>query len=134
MTEEIQKFTKLTFIIHLIIGFVFTVLFWIPDINLPIFGITRTLETHAMSLTIGALFAGLTVSSLCGILAKEWKEVRIIVICEIVWLVGNLVTTIISFTVYNPIMGLLSILLTIVLLTLFLLTFLQQEEKMKSLF
>jgi len=134
MTEEIQKFTKLTFIIHLIIGFVFTILFWIPDITLPLFGISRTLETHAMSLTIGSLFAGLTVSSLFGVLAKEWNKVKIVVICEIVWLVGNLVTTIISFTVYNPIMGLLSVLLTIVLLALFLLSFLQQEDKMKRLF
>jgi hypothetical protein len=87
-----------------------------------------------MSLTIGALFAGLTVSSLLGILAKEWKEVKIVVIAEVVWLVAAAVTTIVSFPVYNPLMAVLTIILTIILLTLFLLTFLQQEDKIKALF
>lgn len=134
MSEEILKFTKMTFIIHFIIGLAFTVLFWIPDITTPLFGIERTFDTHAMSLTIGALFAGFTVSSLCGILAKEWKEVKIIVIAEVVWLVAALVTTIVSFPVYNVLMAILTLFLTIILLILFLLTFLQQEDKMKVLF
>ena len=134
MGEEILKFTKMTFIIHFIIGLAFTVLFWIPDITTPLFGIDITYDTHAMSLTIGALFAGLTVSSLLGILAKEWKEVKIIVVAEVVWLVAAVVTTIVSFPVYNPLMAVLTIVLSIILLALFLLTFLQQEDKLKALF
>jgi hypothetical protein len=134
MREEILKFTKMTFIIHFIIGLAFTVLFWIPDITTPIFGLERTFDTHAMSLTIGALFAGLTVSSLCGILAKEWKEVRIVVISKIIWLVGAVVTTIVSFPVYDPIMAVLTIIISVILLALFILTFLQQEDKMKEMF
>jgi hypothetical protein len=134
MSEEILKFTKMTFIIHFIIGLAFTVLFWIPDISSPLFGIERTFDTHAMSLIIGALFAGLSVSSLCGILAKEWKEVKIIVIAEVVWLVGAVITTIVSFPVYDPLMAVLTIILSVVLLALFLLTLLQQEDKIKALF
>ncbi|NVM16635.1 MAG: hypothetical protein HWN80_02895 [Candidatus Lokiarchaeota archaeon] len=134
MGEEILKFTKLTFIIHFIIGLVFTILFWIPDITSPILGIERTLDTHAMSLTIGALFAALVVSSLCGIFAKEWKQVRIVVIAEMVWLVAGMVTTIVSFAAFDSVMAVLMIIMSIILLALFLLTFLQQEDKLKPLF
>ena len=135
MAEEILKFTKLTFIIHFVIGLIFTILFWIPDIFIPVFLIAGiTYETHALSLTIGCLFAGLTASSLLGIFAKEWKQVKIIVICEIVWLVGNLVTSVISFRLIFVGMAILTILITIVLLLLFILTFLQQEDKMRTLF
>ncbi len=135
MAEEILKFTKLTFIIHFVIALIFTILFFIPDITVPLYAtVPITPETHAMSLTIASLFAGLTVSSLLGMLAKEWKQVKIVVILEVVWLVANLVTSIISFSVFNPAMGALTLVITIIMLALFLLTFLQQEDKMKALF
>ena len=135
MAEEILKFTKLTFIIHFLIGLTFTILFWIPDIILPVFLIAgMTGETHAMSLTIGCLFAGLTVSSLLGILAKEWKQVKIVVISEVVWLAGNLVTSIISFRYFFVGMAILTLIITIFLLLLFILTFLQQEDIMNPIF
>ena len=136
MAEEILKFTKLTFIIHFIIGLTFTILFWIPDIALPLYVDIAALNlvTHALSLTIGCLFAGLTVSSLLGIFAKEWKQVKIVVICEIVWLVGNLITSIISFPVFIVGMAILTLIITIVMLLLFILTFLQQEDIMNPIF
>ena len=136
MAEEILKFTKLIFIIHFVIGLIFTILFWIPDIVLPLYVdiVLVNLATHALSLTIGCLFLGLTVSSLLGILAKEWKQVKIVVICEIAWLVGNFVTTIVSFPVFIVGMAILTLLITIVLLLLFILVFLQQEDKMRTLF
>ncbi len=134
MAEEIQKFTKITFIIHFVIALIFTILFFMPDITIPLYTTESiTPETHAMSLTIASLFAGFTVSSLCGIIAKEWKEVKNVVILEVVWLVANLVTTIISFIVFEPAMAALTLVITIIMLVLFLLTFLQQEEKMKPL-
>ena len=135
MVEEIQKFTKITFIIHFVIALIFTVLFFLPDTTIPLYtNEPITPETHAMCLTIASLFLGLTVSSLFGIIAKEWKEVKIVVICEIVWLVGNLITSIISYPAFAPTMGILTIIITIITLTLFLLTFLQQEDKLKPLF
>ncbi len=133
MTEEIQKFTKLTFIIHFVIALIFTILFFMPDISVPIYGMTVTDEVHAITLTLASAFVGLTVSSLFGIMAKEWKQVKIVVILEIVWLVANLITMIISFSVYDVLMAILTLLITIVLLLLFILTFLQQEDKMKAL-
>ena len=133
MAEEMLKFTKLTFIIHFIGGILFTILFFIPDITATMYGITPSLDTHAMSLTIGALFAGLTVSSLCGIRAKEWKEVKIVVEAEMVWLAVAIVTHIISFSVYALGMAVLTLIFTIVFFVLFLLTFLQQQEKIKTL-
>ncbi|MFX1387896.1 MAG: hypothetical protein ACFE9M_11820 [Promethearchaeota archaeon] len=134
MAEEILKFTKLTFIIHFVVALIFTILFFIPDITVPLFGIPFNIYTQAMCLTIASLFAGFTVSSLCGIFAKEWKQVKIVVIFEVVWLVSNLVTIIISFIVFYVLMATLTLIITIVLLVLFLLTFLQQEDKMKALF
>ncbi|MFX1306718.1 MAG: hypothetical protein ACFFDG_07850 [Promethearchaeota archaeon] len=133
MTEEIQKFTKLTFIIHFVIALIFTILFFMPDISVPIYGMTVTDEVHAITLTLASAFVGFTVSSLFGIMAKEWKQVKIVVILEIVWLVANLITVIISFSVYEVMMAVLTLLITIVLLLLFILTFLQQEDKMKVL-
>lgn len=133
MAEEMLKFTKITFIIHFVIGLLFTILFWIPGITAPMFGIAVNLDTSAMSLMIGALFAGLTVSSLFGFLAKEWKEVKIVTIAEIVYLAVGLIAHIISFSAYEVGSAVLSLIITIIFLVLFLLTFLQQEEIIKTL-
>ncbi len=133
MADEILKFTKLTFIIHFVVGLIFTILFFIPDITGPLSLENVSAETNALSLTIASLFAALTVSSLCGIMAKEWKEIKIVVILEVVWLVASLVTTIINFTVLIIAMVIPSLLFSILMLALFLLTFLQQEDKMKPL-
>ncbi|UCD02147.1 MAG: hypothetical protein JSV23_03795 [Promethearchaeota archaeon] len=134
MAEEILKFTKLTFIIHFVVALIFTILFFMPDITGPIALLNPSVETHALTLTIASLFAALTVSSLFGFLAKEWKQVKIVVILEIVWLVAGLITTIINYPVYTLTMFILALLVTIIMLVLFLLTFLQQEDKMKALF
>ena len=133
MVEEIQKFTKLTFIIHFIIGIAFTALFWVPGITLPLLGITLTVDTQFLSLSVGAIFAGLTIGSLLGIFAKEWKEVRIVVITGIVYLLALPVISIISFMVFDPMMGVSMIVMTIIIWLLYLLSFLQQEDKLKPL-
>jgi len=133
MVEEIQKFTKITFIIHFVLGLILTILFFIPEITVPIYGMTYTDENGAILMILGASGAGWTVSSLCGFLAKEWKEVKIVVIGEIVWLAAGLIAAIINLAVFNIGMAILTLIIFIVLLALFVLTFLQQEEKMKPL-
>ena len=133
MAEEILKFTKLTFILHSIIGVFFTILFWLPEMTADIYGIAYTDETGAMTMMIGALFAGLLVSSIFGFLAKEWKEVKIVVILEIVWLVAAIVALIINFSVYDVTMAVLELIITIIFLVLFLLTFLQQQDILNPL-
>ena len=133
MAEEILKFTKITFIIHFVIGLLFTILFWIPDITAPMFGIAVNPDTSAMSRMIGALFAGLTVTSLFGFLAKEWKQVKIVTIAEIVYLVVGIIANFISFSAYEVGSAVLSLIVTIILLVLFSLTYLQQEDIIKML-
>jgi uncharacterized membrane protein YtjA (UPF0391 family) len=133
MVDEMLKFTKITFIIHFVIGLLFTILFWIPDITAPMFGIAVNPDTSALSRTIGALFAGLTVTSLFGFLAKEWKEVKIVTIAEIVYLAIGLIAHVISFSAYEVGSAMLSLIITIIFLVLFILTFLQQEDKIKTL-
>jgi hypothetical protein len=137
MAEEILKFTKLTFIIHAIVGLIFSFLFFAPEVSVLLFfgsPTALTLETHSMALTMGSLFLGLSVSSILGIFAKEWKQVKIVVIMEIIWLIGGLLTTIISFSVFTVGSGVLTLIFNIIMLALFCLTFLQQEDKLKPLF
>jgi hypothetical protein len=137
MAEKVLNFTKLTFIIHSIIGLLFTILFFIPDFSIPLFfgSISLATEaTHAMALTLGSIFLGLTVSSIISVVAKEWKQIKIVVILEIVWLIAGLVTTIVSFVTFDVVMGALVLVFEIILLALFCLTFLQQEDTIKPIF
>jgi len=128
MTQDVLKITKLTFGIHFIIGFIFTILFFIPDITIPMFGLALSFDTHALSLTIGSLFAGFTASSLFGIFAREWKQVKIVVISELVWLVSNLITGVVSFSVFDLLIAVFILILTIALILLFALVLLKQED------
>lgn len=133
MAEEILKFTKLTFIIHFITGLIFTILFWLPEITSNLLGFTYTPGLGAATMTIGAAFVGLTIGSLLGIFAKEWKEIKIVVLIEVFWLVASLISTTINLSAYNAMVyGMMAF--SIILLVLFCLTFLQQEDKIKPLF
>jgi len=127
LVDEILKFTKYTFLIHFILGLIFTILYWIPEISVPILGLSYSIEVGTLSMVVGAATAGFTISSLFGFMAKEWKEVKIIVIAEIVWLILMLVAVSLNI----PVFGLNSILTYIVgvsLSVLFLLSYLKQEE------
>ena len=128
MVNEVQKFTKITFAVHLIIGAIFTILYWIPDISGPLLLVSYTSTAGALSMIIGSATLGLTVSSLFGCLAKEWKEVKLIVITEIVWLVAALIAIIANFTVFQVGMGAFTMIIVIAMIAIFLLTYLQQEE------
>ena len=127
LVDEILKFTKYTFLIHFILGLIFTIFYWIPEISAPLFGISYSVEGGAFSMVVGAAGEGFTISSLFGFMAKEWKEVKIIVIAEIVWLILMLVAVSLNI----PVFGLGSITFYIVgvsLVVLFLLSYLKQEE------
>jgi len=132
MTEEILKFTKYTFIIHFVSGLIFTILFWLPQTTGPLFGFTYTADLGAVTMTLGAAFVGLTIGSLLGILAKEWKEIKIVVLIEAFWLVASLISITINFAAYNTMVYVVMV-ITIILLVLFMLAFLQQEDKLKPL-
>ena len=76
MVEEIQKFTKLTLLIHLILGSVFTLLYFIPEITFGLFGIGYNAIAGAIAMALACAMLGLTVSSLCGLMVKEWRLIR----------------------------------------------------------
>ena len=132
MTEEILKFTKITFVIHFVTGLIFTFLFLSPGIFGPLFVLSYTDTVGAVTMMLGAAFVGLTIGSLLAILAKEWKEIRILVLIECFWLVVSLIALTFYLNLYKPLIY-VSLVLNIVLLALFALTFLQQEDKMKPL-
>jgi uncharacterized membrane-anchored protein len=132
MVDEILKFTKLTFLIHTILAVFSGIQYLIPATMLPIYGITVTPMISALSMIIGAVFMGLAVMSLCGYMAKEWKEVKIVVIGEIVWLIIGIIAGIISAAA-NIALITLAVVILIIFLVLFVLAFLQQEEKIKPL-
>lgn len=133
MVDEILKFTKITFLIHIILGSIFTILYWIPEISAPIFGLPYLIEAGAVSMVLGAAGAGLVASSIFGYFAKEWKEVKIVVINELVWLGACLIALIINIGVFglNVIMSFIFVSLMFVL---FVLSYLQQEEIIGELF
>jgi len=133
MVDEILKFTKITFLIHIILGSIFTILYWIPEISAPIFGLPYLIEAGAVSMVLGAAAAGLVASSIFGYFAKEWKEVKIVVINELVWLGACLIALIINIGVFglNVIMSFIFVSLMFVL---FVLSYLQQEEIIGELF
>lgn len=108
-------------------GALFTILYWIPEISIPLFGATYNAEAGAFSMVVGAAAAGLTVSSLCGYMAKEWKEVKIIVLNELVWLIGSMIAMIINFSLFG-VMGALLLAIVGFILAIFLISFLKQEE------
>jgi hypothetical protein len=132
MVEEIQKFTKLTFLIHLILGSIVTIMYFMPEVTFASLGVTYSQEAGAVTMILACAVLGLTVSSLCGLMAKEWKELKIVVINEIVWLTAAIIVTIINISILGAGTAIM-IVMQIVLVALFLLTFLQQEEKIKEL-
>ena len=127
MVDEILKFTKYTFLIHFIIGVILTILYWIPVISAPLFGISYSVDVGAFSMVVGAAGAGFTISSLFGFMAKEWKEVKIIVIAEIVWLFLMLVAVSLNIAVFG-LGSITSYIVGVSLVVLFLLSYLKQEE------
>lgn len=132
MTEEILKFTKLNFIIHFVILLLYAILFWLPEINFPMYGITYTPELGALSLMLGSCFTGFAIGALFGIIAKEWKAVRIVVIIDVFMNVTMLIAITLTLSVFNALIY-MALVVTILLLVLFCLTFLQQEDKIKTL-
>ncbi len=118
MVDENLKFTKLTFGIHFLAGLAFSVMFWLLEFSSPAFGLTYDSGTGALSMLLGAVFSGLTLSSLLAFLAKEWKEIKILTITEIIWLIAGLIAMIANLNAFNSIIY-LSIAINAVLLVLF---------------
>ncbi len=132
MLDEILKFTKITFYIQLIYGIIFTLLFWIPTVSLSIFGVTYTDEAGALSQMIGAAVAALTVGTILALRKREWSEVQVKMMMEIVWQLVVMIVVIVN----APLLGIYTITNVLIVVPEFaftLLSILQQEEIIKPL-
>ncbi len=130
MPEEVLKFTKLVFLVHVIVAAVFVILYLMPAVTLPALGMTYSVDAGSLARIIASIFAGLLVGSLLGYLAKEFKEIKILLLTEIVWLgTGIIVVTLSPLPSITP-----AIVFYVVagpLLVLFLLSYLKQIGKLK---
>jgi hypothetical protein len=92
MAEEYGVLLRITFLIHIIIGFVFGLGFLlIPSFLAPIFGLAFNDPTLRV---FGAMMIALTMSSLLCLMTREWVRVKIIVEMELVWtILGAIVVT-----------------------------------------
>jgi len=86
----------------------------------------------ALNWLIGSCMTGLTLGCLFGIFAKEWKEVRIVVIILITVDIAFLITLTITLSVFNELVY-VAVVAIIILLVLYCLSFLQQEDTIKTL-
>nr|MDO8109014.1 hypothetical protein [Candidatus Sigynarchaeota archaeon] len=132
MSEEILKFTKLTFLIHFIFGIFYTILFWMPEQASILFGLSSTYTpmVGAYANFLASALVGFTVSSLFGYKAKEWKAVKIVVISEVVFLGFLIAAEIINAVLIGPVV-VFFLIIDPALLVLFLVSFLKQEGKIK---
>ena len=132
MADEILKFTKLAFAINFVIGLIYTILYWLPELNTSLYGVTYTELVGALSWLIGSCMIGLTLGSLFSIFAKEWKEVRIVAIISITVNIAFLITLTLTLSVFNELVY-VAVVAIIILLVLYCLSFLQQEDTIKNL-
>ena len=132
MVDEILKFTKITLLVQLIYGILFAILYWLPAVTLPLFGIAVNDGTSALIQFLGCALAALSVSTILSLRKTSWAEVQIKMATEIVWQ-----CTLIVFAIYYlPIIGVSlvgSIVMLISDIILTVLAFLQQEDIIKPL-
>jgi hypothetical protein len=130
MPEEVLKFSKWAFLIHVILGFVFTILYWMPTVSMPILVGAFSAVAGGFSQIVGAACLGLTLGSVFCYMAIEWKQVKIVVIIEVIWLGAALVALTINVMLFLASAALLYIVVG-GLFIMFLVVFLKQEGKMK---
>ena len=130
MPKEILKFTKITILIKFLSGLVFTLMYWIPGFSGPLFGLSYSPQSGAYSMMVGSAVLGLTLGAFFALFAKEWKEIKILVIAEIGWLVSVLIAMIVNFSLFDVfVIGVL--LIVILLIALYVLSYLQQQDIIK---
>ena len=83
---EYSKFLKYTFIIHIVIGFLFGLSFlFIPEQFLSAIGWEPGIF-DPINRVFGAVIVGLTSGSILALLDPDWEKVKILVRIELVWL------------------------------------------------
>lgn len=125
MAEKYGMITRITFIIHIIIGLIFGISFLaIPNIMLPLFGMAFVDPTIRM---FGAIIIGFVFTSILGLMTREVVRVKIVIQAELVWLILGIIAAavhlvippLMSLTFAAAALGSLAILLILFLLSYF---------------
>ncbi|MHA2008580.1 MAG: hypothetical protein ACXABO_20500 [Promethearchaeota archaeon] len=133
MVDEILKFTKLTFLIAFIFFILNAVMMYLPEVTLPLMGFPTSPEINSLSITMGSIVLALAVSFLLVFLAKEWKQVKIVVITALLATLLDQINVFINFASVPLTFSIMDLTFGLPFLVLFLLTYLQQEDKIKPL-
>ena len=117
---EYSKFLKYTFIIHIVIGFIFGLSFLlIPEQFLSIIG-WETGIFDPINRVFGAVIVGLTSGSILALLDPDWEKVKILVRIELVWLPLGMIAMVYGmFTSDYPAFGWVNVLVLAFLFVLF---------------
>lgn len=98
MAEEYGVVLRITFIIHVIVGFVYGLSFLlIPDLLAYMFGLTFTDPTVRV---LGAVMIAFTIGSLLCLMTKEWVRVKVVVEMNLIWSV--LAAIVITYHFFFP--------------------------------
>ena len=127
MADKYGMITRIAFIIHIIIGFIFGISFLaVPNIMLPLFGMAFVDPTVRM---FGAMIIALTFSSILCLMTREVARVKIVVQTELVWLILGLIAGAVHL-VFPPLISLAFAIAALgsiaILLILFLLSYLME--------
>lgn len=129
MAEEYGIILRITFLIHIIIGFIFGLgLLILPDLMMTTFGLTFADPVPRM---LGGIMLALTIGSILAIMTKEWARVKILVELELVWFI--LGTIVVAYHMIIPpffnIYGWILVAILLVLFFLFLLSYYMEIKK-----
>ncbi|MHA1542527.1 MAG: hypothetical protein ACTSQH_06100 [Candidatus Hodarchaeales archaeon] len=117
---EYSKFLRYTFIIHIVIGFIFGLSFLlIPEQFLSIIGWEPGIF-DPINRIFGAVIVGLTSGSILALLDPDWEKVKILVRIELVWLPLGIIAMVYGmFTSDYPAFGWVNVLVLAFLFVLF---------------
>ncbi|MFX0170123.1 MAG: hypothetical protein ACFE89_12325 [Candidatus Hodarchaeota archaeon] len=129
MAQEYGIILRITFLIHIIVGFIFGFGFLlIPDFLAPIWGLT--FDNPAVRI-FGAMMVALTFGSILALMNREWTRVKIIVEIELVW--SLLGTIVIAYHMFMPplfnVYGWVNVAILLLLFFLFLVSYYMEIKK-----
>ncbi|GAH64761.1 unnamed protein product [marine sediment metagenome] len=117
---EYSNWLRNTFIIHIVIGFIFGLsFFFIPDLFSSFIGWEPEIF-DPINRVFGAAIIGLTSGSILALLDPDWEKVKILVRIELVWLPLGVIAMIFGmFTSDYPVFGWVNVLALAFLFVLF---------------
>jgi hypothetical protein len=126
MAEEYGVILRVTFMVHIIIGFIFGLGFLlIPDFIAPMFGLSFNDPTIR---AFGAMILAMTIGSILCLMTKDWARVKVVVEIELIWTVVGAIA--IAYHIFVPplynVNGWILVGVLLVLFFLFLVSYLRE--------